>query len=284
MGAIVPGQNPAGNPGIGNLLPGNQPVANPGIGNLLPANQPAVNPGIGNLLPANQPAANPGMGNLLPANQPAANPVNPPVANPPAVNPGNIGGANYNATIVNNSGHPMISLEIDGFEQFPQEPMGIDTGKSWAVTLISGTHSIKSWNGWWENGLRETLYSKSGTISEQNPSFTFPTPTAYFLLSNNKDECYSTQGLPVVMGSDGGFYVSAFRFTSNGNFTEYKNGNPIDQGTYKLESYNTNFTADIRLTSNSGVTALAYYWELGGSFQIQGVAELNGISYTPGCP
>jgi hypothetical protein len=138
---------------------------------------------------------------------------------------------------INNSSYPIVSLIIDGVEQFQDAPQCILPGNKILKTLSAGSHTYYAENGIWDNGSRQSLYNFSGTFGQQSGvtgQVTFDNPTITQLLTG-----FSTSGYwagEYWVGTN--YNYAAFRFYSDGRYDFYDNGVKKGSGTYKLVSRN----------------------------------------------
>lgn len=139
-------------------------------------------------------------------------------------------------TFKNATVYPIISLTLDGAEQFPSAPQGIPPGASITLPLAAGVHTYTAANGFWSGGGRETLYTYSGSQTQtagQTGTVTLHDPTLPQLLTHFSNS-----------GSYTGEYWSGLslnyktlRFFANGTYNYYDNGTLIGTGSATLVSY-----------------------------------------------
>jgi hypothetical protein len=178
---------------------------------------------------------------------------------------------------VNASAYPIISLEIDGVEQFPAAPRGLPPGGSLTLALAPGAHTYAAANGFWSGALRETLYTYSGSqtqASGQTGTVTLRDPSLPQLLTQ-----FGTSG------SYTGEYWSGtqlnyktLRFFSNGTYNYYNNGALVGTGTATLVSYPGSYLVTFNISgvqSAQGVLDERY----GTFFMRNGPADWPTLQY-----
>lgn len=132
----------------------------------------------------------------------------------------------------NNTSYPIISLQVDGAEQFPASPYGIIPGNYYQLPLNLGNHSYRAVNGFWDGPSRFEMYTWTGTFQQPAgiQTVTFNDPTINQLLTR-----FQSTGT-----WEGSFWqnliphTATFKFTSSGTWTLYVDGNYSSQGTYSL--------------------------------------------------
>lgn len=153
---------------------------------------------------------------------------------------------------VNNTSYIIVSLKINGQEQFPVSPMGILPGRYYELELSPGTYTVTAANGFWDVSGRFTLYTWSGQFTQQSGvtgEVRFADPTIQQLLAKFTSSGY-WQG-SYWAGTN--LYFAGFRFFSNGNFDFYNNGTKTGSGRYSLVSRNPGaFTVDFTVGSYQG--------------------------------
>jgi hypothetical protein len=156
----------------------------------------------------------------------------------------------------NDASYPVISLVIDGWEQFPVRPLGIMPGDYYALDGVpSGSHTWTAATGFWDDlGNRFTMYTYSDTYTQPasgSQSVHIPDMTIQNLLSVP----------PANLGYWEGYYFDqyascntvAFKFQQNGTYTFYNANIVIDTGTYSLVERSPNtFSVKFHVTSSSG--------------------------------
>ena len=174
--------------------------------------------------------------------------------------------------IKNNTSYPIISLKIDGVEQFPQAPQGVPPGATHTMQVPTGSHSYKASNGFWDGAGRLELYVFQGNWNQSTGthSISINNPTIYQLLTK-----FSSSGYYLGEAWEGtAFHYQGFRFYSNGTYNFYKDNSLVGSGNYSLSSYPGSYTVTFNVTGYQN--AIGNYDELGGSFYMQ-----NGPSGWP---
>ena len=148
---------------------------------------------------------------------------------------------------VNATVYPILSLVVDGVEQFQAAPRGIPPGASLTLALAPGPHAYTAANGFWSGASRETLYTFAGNQTQttgQAGTVTFHNPSLPQLLTQFG-----------ASGSYTGEYWSGtqlnyktLRFFSNGSYNYYNNGTLVGTGTATLVSYPGSFLVTFNIT------------------------------------
>jgi hypothetical protein len=154
-------------------------------------------------------------------------------ANLPSPPPSNTGITYFH----NNASYPVISLVVDGWEQFPVRPLGILSGAYYELDGVpAGQHTWTAITGFWDDwGQRFSMYTYTGTYTQPASGprdVTIPDMTIQDLLTVP----------PTNLGYWEGYYfdayancwTTAFRFYSNGTFDFYNANTKVDNGTYSL--------------------------------------------------
>ena len=173
---------------------------------------------------------------------PFSNTVDPPAAT-----------SNTLARFNNNSVYPVISLQIDGVEQFPSQPMGIPPGAYFQVELPPGSHTYRAATGFWSGGWRTEMYTYQSTFTQTSNitvQIPFNNPTIAQILTRFGTSGYYT----------GDYWVgtlphsAAFRFYNNGTYTFYRDGLAQGGGTYGMTSYTGNFQLTFQVSGYQNET------------------------------
>ena len=156
----------------------------------------------------------------------------------------------------NNSTYLIVSLKIDGVEQYTSSPYGLMPGYYLEKELAPGSHSYDALYGMWNGyGGRETLYHFYGTYTQRSgvtENVNFTSPTIAQLMTK-----FSNSGL--WEGWEiGTFNRLGIRFYSNGTWVAYKNNVQYANGNVTFVSRDaTNWAVSFRIgTSN----AVFYEW------------------------
>lgn len=137
----------------------------------------------------------------------------------------------------NDASYPIISLVVDGWEQFPVRPLGVLSGAYYELNGVSsGQHSWTALTGFWDDqGRRFSMYQYTGKFTQPSSGthvVHIPDMTIQDLLSVP----------PANLGYWEGYYfdqyanchTTAFKFKPDGTYTFYNANNAIDSGTYSL--------------------------------------------------
>jgi hypothetical protein len=185
------------------------------------------------------------------------------VASNAVTTPGSTAG--HSVQIKNNSSYPIISLRIDGVEQFPQAPLGIPPNGTHEVAVASGGHTYQAVNGFWDGSSRFIMYTFNGTWTQTGTihQITLNNPTISQLLTKFSPSSYYLG--ETWIGTS--FHYQGFRFYSNGRYNFYRDNQYVGTGTYSLDSYPGSYTVTFKVTGNQNATG--YYDELGGDFYMR---------------
>jgi hypothetical protein len=154
---------------------------------------------------------------------------------------------------VNNTSYIIVSLKINGQEQFPVSPMGILPGHYYELEFSPGMYDVTASNGFWDaGGSRFTMYMWAGQFNQQpgmTGEVTFNDPTIEQLLTRWTNSGY-WQG-SYWAGTN--LYFAGFRFFSNSKWDFYDNGTKTASGNYSVVSRNPGaFTVDFTIGSYRG--------------------------------
>lgn len=196
----------------------------------------------------------------------------------------------------NDASYPVISLTVDGMEQFPVRPLGILSGAYYEMYGVpSGSHTWTAATGFWDDwGQRFTMYTYSGSYSQPASgtySIHIPDMTIKDLLSVP----------PSNLGYWEGYYFDAyancrtvaFKFKQDGTYAFYNANSQTGSGTYSLVSRQPNFfSVKFQVSGVPSVDALLI--ETQGQFflqngpdswpQIAYVYKAEGYVRNPFCP
>ena len=194
------------------------------------------------------------------------------IVDPPAVT------SNTVTRFINNTVYPVISLQVDGVEQFPTQPMGIPPGAYYQMDLTVGSHNYRASTGFWSGGSRTEMYIYQTSFNQQNNTtvqIPFNNPTIAQILTRFQSSGYYT----------GDYWVgtlpnsAAFRFYNNGTYTFYRNGVAQGSGNYSMVSYPGNFMLTFQVTGT--MNAQGKMDERSSSFYMKnGPADWPTIQYT----
>ena len=137
----------------------------------------------------------------------------------------------------NDASYPVISLVVDGWEQFPVRPLGILSGAYYELDGVpSGQHTWTAITGFWDDwGQRFSMYNYSGTYTQPGSGSTdvhIPDMTIQDLLSVPPANLGYWEGY--YFDAYGNCWTTAFKFKQNGTFTFYNANSQVDSGTYSL--------------------------------------------------
>ncbi len=178
---------------------------------------------------------------------------------------------------VNNTSYIIVSLVINGYEQFPTSPLGIVPGGYYELELAPGTYTVTAANGFWDGRSRFSMYTWAGNFTQQagaTGEVTFSDPSIQQLLARFTSSAYWEgnfyhDGLP---------HVAGFRFFSNSNWDLYLDGTKLSSGRYSLVSRNPSaFTVTFTVGDHQGTL-----YETFGYFTMRnGPADFSLIQYFP---
>ncbi len=185
--------------------------------------------------------------------------------------------------ITNYTPYVIVSLTIDGAEQFPAKPLGLMPNYYMDVDLAAGAHQVDLYNGWWQDdGSRFTMYHWTGqetvlpgqmkTVDVTGPAITQLLP--YFKASQYwQGEIWT--GFPVTLRHAG------FCFYDNGRFRFYLGEQEDDTGSY-AELYRGVGSVTFRATNSAGTEFFdGVLNELDGSFKMaNGPSDWRLVEYT----
>jgi hypothetical protein len=137
----------------------------------------------------------------------------------------------------NDASYPVISLTVDGWEQFPVRPLGILPGAYFELDgVASGQHSWTAVTGFWDDlGRRFSMYAYTGAFSQPasgSYAVHIPDMTIRDLLTVPPANLGYWEGY--YFDTNGNCYTTAFRFKQDGTFTFYNSNTQVDSGTYSL--------------------------------------------------
>ena len=178
----------------------------------------------------------------------------------------------------NNAVYPVVSLQIDGIEQFPSQPMAIPPGETFQVELPAGIHTYRASTGFWSGGWRTEMYVYQKSFTQESQStvqIPFNDPSIAQILTRFGSSGYYTGDY--WMGTLP--HSAAFRFFSDGTYTFYRDGNAQSGGTYSIYSYPGNFQLSFQVSGYQN--GYAHMDERSASFYMEnGPADWPTIQYT----
>jgi hypothetical protein len=196
----------------------------------------------------------------------------------------------------NDASYPVISLTVDGMEQFPVRPLGILSGAYYELYGVTpGFHTWTAATGFWDDwGRRFTMYLYSG-------SFNQPASGAYAIHIPDMSINNLLSVPPTNLGYWEGYYFDAyancytvaFKFKQDGTYAFYNANNQIGTGTYSLVSRQPNiFTVNFHVAGSQAANGMLI--ETHGQFfmqngplswpQITYVYKPQGYVRNPFCP
>ena len=190
----------------------------------------------------------------------------------------------------------MISLAVDGWEQFPVRPLGILSGAYYELDGVpSGHHTWTAITGFWDDwGQRFEMYAYSGDYTQSGSSkeVDIPDMTIQDLLSVPPANLGYWEGY--YFDAYGNCFTTAFKFKQDGTFTFYNANSAIDTGTYTLKLrepsiFSTQFHVSSSKQNVDGLlveTSGLFYMTNGptGWPQITYVFKPQGYVYNSFCP
>ena len=170
----------------------------------------------------------------------------------------------------NNAVYPIVSLQIDGVEQFLSEPQGILSGGFFQPVLSVGSHTYRAATGFWSFGSRTEMYVYTGTFSQVSVvpgTVNINDPTIAQILTRFGSSAYYVGDYwgDEHLGSI--FHSKGFCFNSSGNYTFYWDGVPQGSGDYGIVSYPGNFQLTFQTSDYQNYQAQMD--ELGGHFYMK---------------
>ena len=137
----------------------------------------------------------------------------------------------------NNASYPVISLVVDGWEQFPVGPLGIQDGSYYELTGVpAGQHTWTAVTGFWDDwGNRHAMYTYTGSYSQPSIGSLYvsiPDMTIQNLLSVPPANLGYWEGY--YFDAYGSCWTAAFKFKQDGTYTLFNANKQIDSGTYSL--------------------------------------------------
>ncbi len=137
----------------------------------------------------------------------------------------------------NDASYPVISLIVDGWEQFPVRPLGILSGAYYELYGVPpGQHTWTAITGFWDDwGQRFSMYNYTGTYNQPSSGSIevhIPDMTITDLLSVPPANLGYWEGY--YFDSNAICHTAAFKFSQNGTYTFYVGNSLTGSGTYSL--------------------------------------------------
>lgn len=204
------------------------------------------------------------------------------------------GGQTISSTLFyNDASYPVISLVVDGWEQFPVRPLGILSGSYYELDeLAPGTHTWKATTGFWDDtGQRFSMYNYSGQFSQPSSgsySVHIPDMRIQDLLSVPPANLGYWEGY--YFDSNANCHTAAFKFKQDGTYNFYVSNALQGSGVYSLVQYEPAiFSTKFQVNGFQGLlveTQGEFYMSNGPSSwkQITYVFKSQGYVYNPFCP
>ena len=182
---------------------------------------------------------------------------------------------------VNNTVYPIVSLIINGVEQFPTAPASIPPGAAVQINLPAAKgYTYRATNGSWSGGTRNEMYVFPGQFDQvagNVGTVTIHNPTIQQLLTR-----FSSSGSWVGdYWQNTTINYKGFRFFSNGTYVLYNNGQQVGSGTYSEVSYPGNYMVKFYVDSGFEGT---YYENSGVFYMRNGSSDWPIIQYSPAGP
>jgi hypothetical protein len=141
------------------------------------------------------------------------------------------------ARFYNDASYPVISLTVDGWEQFPVRPLGILSGAYYELTGVpSGQHTWTATTGFWDDwGRRFSMYNYTGSYTQPGSgsfSIHIPDMTIQDLLTVPPANLGYWEGY--YFDTYGNCFTTAFKFMQNGTYKFYNANSQVDSGTFSL--------------------------------------------------
>jgi hypothetical protein len=141
------------------------------------------------------------------------------------------------ARFYNDASYPVISLMVDGWEQFPVRPLGILSGAYYELYgVLAGQHTWTATTGSWDDwGSRASMYTYSGQFAQPGSGsyeVHIPDMTIQGLLKAPPANLGYWEGY--YFDSSANCHTRAFKFDQVGTYTLYNANTAIDNGTYSL--------------------------------------------------
>ncbi len=177
---------------------------------------------------------------------------------------------------VNNTSYPIISLAVDGIQQF-YYPNGINVGGYYELELSPGSHSYRIANGFYDGVSKFEMYIWGPTTYTQPSGSTYTVTLQDWTITQLLTRLYASEYWQGDYWDGLVPHTAGFRFYSNGTFRFYVDGIQQGTGSYSLV-YRTpaSFSVTFTIGSYQGVL-----YELGGYFTMRnGPPGWELIQYT----
>lgn len=137
----------------------------------------------------------------------------------------------------NSASYPVVSLVVDGWEQFPARPLGILPGAYYELTGVpAGQHTWTATTGFWDDfGRRFEMYKYSGSYNQGasgRATIAIPDMTINNLLSVPPANTGYWEGY--YWDANSTCHTAAFKFSPSGSYTFYAGNSAQGSGTYSL--------------------------------------------------
>lgn len=194
----------------------------------------------------------------------------------------------------NHASYPVVSLIVDGVEQFPVSPLGILSGSYHEVALAAGAHTFVAKTGFWQStNQRFLMYIYSGSFNltaGQVLQIAIDDITINNLLTQFNAEGY-WEG--TYWDANYNCRTAAFRFYQNGTWRFYISNVQQGSGPYSLVSRHPD-TFSVKFKVAEGADYEGLLLETQGQFymnngpaswrQITYGYKPQGYVYNPFCP
>jgi hypothetical protein len=181
-----------------------------------------------------------------------------------------------------NASYPVISLTVDGWEQFPVRPLGILPGAYYELEGVpSGLHSWTAVTGFWDDeGRRFAMYEYTGSYTQSGSGpihVSIPDMTIQDLLTVPPANLGYWEGY--YFDQNANCWTTAFKFKQDGTYTFYNANSPVNSGTYSLVEREPAIFSTVFHVSG-GQSADGLLVETRGQFTMKnGPASWNQITY-----
>ncbi len=198
------------------------------------------------------------------------------------------------ARFINNASYPVVSLIVDGVQQFPQSPWGILPGEYYEIPLDAGSHIYEARTGFWQSDTqRFEMYIYTGSFTQVAGVVTeiaIDDITLVNLLTQFQEEGY-WEGW--YMDANSNCHTAAFRFYRDETWRLYDGNVEVGTGFYSLVLREPDiFAVKFKVTDapeNEGLLMETYgYFTMNNGpnswKQIEYTYKAGGYVYNPFCP